>query len=1224
MFFTIFFNEIKYWFGKPAFYIYSFIFLFIALMMSGASAGLFDFLTVTTGSSKIVNSPYGITSLFGGLSGLLIFLYPSIIGVSVYRDYQSEMHTILYSYPFTKLQYLLAKFFSGIFIINLIVIIIAIGIGLGFILPGTNPEIIGSFDLKSYLDIYFIYILPNMLFIGAIVFGIVTFTRNISAGFITVLVILILQGLLVSLFDDPDKRFIAAILDPFGDSAIQYYTRYWTVSEQNELYLPLKEVLIYNRLLWAGIGLLIFGTIYRVFSFSQNAFTFSFNKKDSTRITKSNFGGIIKINLPKVSFDFSFKNQLKSLWKLSTIDFLFIVKSWPFICIVLVGLLINLIGLSELGNVFGTSTLPRTWRMLEAGSTFTLAINICIFLYAGLLIHRARTANINQLIDVSPIKNWVLFGSKFLAIFKMQLGLSSLIIITGLIFQTYNGFYDFEISLYLYEVFALSLIYYVIWSFLTFLVQTLITSPYVGLFVMIVLLIGIPLLSLAGVEQSVFKYNQGPGYSYSDMNGYGSTLSRYFIYKIYWFSLGLVFCILTTLFYVRGLPSNFNEKLIIAKSRFNGKFPFFITFFTLIFLSMGGYIYFDNNITNQRTSQKEREKITAEGEKKYKKYESYAQPRIVSVNVNVDIFPSTRDAVASGEYLMINKTKEEIDSIFLDHNSLISTFKFDKETDLISEDTIYNLDIYKLKKPLYPGDSIKLLFTVKNKPNTILRDNSSVISNGTFINNSIFPSLGYSLNELRDDKTRKKYDLAPNKLKPQPSDSTALGNTYIAKDADWIDFEATVSTSKDQIAIAPGYLQKEWVEGERRYFHYKMDSKILNFYAFNSAKYEIKKDKWNDVNLEIYYHKGHEYNLDRMMKGMKAALDYCTENFSPYQHKQLRIIEFPKTSGGFAQSFPNTIPFSESIGFIADVDDSEEGGNDYAFFVSVHEVAHQWWAHQVIGADVLGATMLSESLSEYVSLKVIEQINGKKKMRKFLKRSLDVYLTQRTFESKRENALMYNDGQPYIHYQKGSLIFYALSDYIGEKKLNESLSKYVKKVAFQEPPYTTSIDLLNHIREVTPDSLNYLIKDMFETITLYQNRIVSSQSKKLDDGRYQIDIEFKISKYRNDEKGKIFYGDEKRDSISYKTEKMKKPEYSVFLADSIDIGIFGEDGDKNEIELYLKKHKINSIHNKISIILDNKPKEVGIDPYNKLIDTNSEDNRKIIKQDISENEKKTI
>ena len=206
---------------------------------------------------------------------------------------------------------------------------------------------------------------------------------------------------------------------------------------------------------------------------------------------------------------------------------------------------------------------------------------------------------------------------------------------------------------------------------------------------------------------------------------------------------------------------------------------------------------------------------------------------------------------------------------------------------------------------------------------------------------------------------------------------------------------------------------------------------------------------------------------------------------------------------------------------------------------------------------------------------------------------------------------MYNDGQGYIHYQKGSLIFYALSDYIGEKTLNNALSKYVKKVAFQEPPYTTTIDLLDHVKEVTPDSLNYLIKDMFETITLYQNRVVSTESKKLDNGKYQVDIEFKVSKYRNNEKGRIFYGDEERDSIFYKNEKMKKPEYSVYLSDYVDVGIFGKKDD-DETELYLKKHKINSIHNKLTIIVDEEPVEVGIDPYNKLIDTNSEDNRKKI------------
>ena len=34
-----------------------------------------------------------------------------------------------------------------------------------------------------------------------------------------------------------------------------------------------------------------------------------------------------------------------------------------------------------------------------------------------------------------------------------------------------------------------------------------------------------------------------------------------------------------------------------------------------------------------------------------------------------------------------------------------------------------------------------------------------------FLNNSAFPSFGYSGRELRDDKTREKYDLPPNKLK---------------------------------------------------------------------------------------------------------------------------------------------------------------------------------------------------------------------------------------------------------------------------------------------------------------------------------------------------------------------------------------------------------------------------------------------------------------------------
>lgn len=1215
MFSTIFTYELKYWLKKPATYIFATIFFLLAIFLSASAAGIFDSLTVTTGSSKIVNSPISINGLFNGLAIFVFFLFPSIIGLSVFRDYKSNMHSILYSYPFNKFNYLLAKFLSSFLIVMLIVFIAGLGIFIGFRLPGTNSEIVGSFNFMSYVNVYLIYIIPNILLFGSIVFGVVTFTRNIAAGFITVVLLLFFQSVAQSFLSNPDNRFLVALLEPFGSEAINYYTRYWTVAEQNELMPPFKGVIIYNRLLWLFISTLILAGVYKAFSFSQNAFTLNFKKDKGERITKKNFGGITKINLPKANYNFSFWNKIKTTWKLSNIDFKYIVTSWPFISIVLVALIFQLILAIGKDQTTGITTYPTTTQMLEMpGMFFNLFINLLTFLYAGMVVHRSNLSRVDGLVDTTPVNNEVLLFSKFLAVLKMQLVLLAVSMLAGILFQIYKGYYHFEIDQYLFQLYGLDFIHLVIWAFLAVFIQTLFRNPYLGLFVLLVISIGIPFLRFAGIEQSIFKYNQGPRYMYSDMNSYGSSLNLYLTYKIYWFIGGLILLILTGLFWVRGIPYSFKERLQIAKKRFNAKTIGVLSVLAIVFFGIGGSIYYENNIKNKRRTAKENEKLRVKWEEDYKKFEGKAQPRIVAVNVNMNIFPKTRNFTSSGIYKMINKTQEAIDSLFLDYNSYESTFEFNKSNTLVLEDTIHNFNIYQLATPLQPGDSLELKFTVKNKPNTFLRSNSPIRANGTFVNNfSLFPSFGYSTaGELTDNATRKKYGLGENNLKPYPSDTTALGNTYISRDSDWIAFEATVSTDKDQIAIAPGYLQKEWTKDGRRYFHYKMDSKILHFYAFNSGKYEVKRDKWNDVNLEIYYHKGHEYNLDRMMKGIKASLDYNTKNFSPYQHRQVRIIEFPRTGGSFAQSFPNTIPFSESVGFIAEIEDVDQKV-DYPFAITVHELAHQWWAHQVIGADVLGATMMSESLAEYVSLKVLEKTYGKTEMRQFLKKALDDYLSRRTTERKREKPLMYNDGQGYIHYQKGSLVFYALSDYIGEEKLNGALKKYVEKVQFQEAPYTTSEEMLTYITEVIPDSLQYTVKDMFKTITLYKNRVVDASVTELDNGKYQVNLEFNVSKYRNNEKGKKYYGEQKGDTISFKTDKMKKPILSVPLADYIDVGVFGEDdvdGKKKETVLYLKKHKITQINNKLTIIVDKKPVEVGVDPYNKLIDTKSNDNRR--------------
>ena len=1215
MFLKIFSFEIKYWVKNPLFYIYFGSLFVISVFAMASSAGLFDSVTVTRSSIAYINSAFALNNFINGFSILAFFLIPSIVGGTINKDYSTNTSNVLYSYPFSKLDYLLAKYLSGLVVTILVMLSIALGAIVGGYLPGTNPELLTDFNLMNYIQPYLIYAIPNLIFFSAIIFGVVTFSRNISAGFVAVIALFLLQGVAETVVSNLDNKELGAFLDPFGASASSYYTEYWTVAEQNENLLPFEGYIIYNRLIWGGLGLLIYAGVFSLFKFSHNPLSFSFKKKKGERVTKNNFGSMVRINLPKVSFDYSFWNRIKSAWTLSNNDFLFVVKSWPFIIIALIGLLILTTTLAVGQQIYGTTTYPVTWQMIDiAGAVFTrLAILPIIYLYSGMLIHRHRIAKINQLVDVAPMPNWTMLFSKFLAMLKVLLVLLILILISGVLIQTYAGFYDYEISLYLTDLYFLRIWNILVWGLLAIFVHTLIPNYLIGFFVTLGLGIGINYLDSIGVEQSIFKYNEGPGTVYSPMNGYGISLQRYFVYKIYWLLLGAAMYVFAIAFWRRGMPTTFKIRLKDGLRSFNGTLKIAFTCFFVAFLSLGGYIWYVNNVENEYISSKQREERRVEQEKRFSKYANMAQPRITDVKVNMDIFPDSRDFKAQGTFVLVNKTNETIDSLFLNHNGYPSEFEFSAANELVLEDTVYNYDFYKLDQPMAPGDSITFTFSMWNKPNTILRSNSPIRYNGTFVNSGIFPTFGYSeQQELVDNKVREKYGLPPKERMKSPYDTTALGNTYISSSADWITFETTVSTSPDQIAIAPGYLQKEWEEDGRKYFHYKMDSRMLNFYAYQSAKYEVIRDKWEDINIEIYYHKGHEYNLDRMVKGVKKSLEYYEANFSPYQHKQVRIIEFPRTGGSFAQSFANTIPFSEGIGFIAKVDDDDPDGIDYPFSVTSHEVAHQWWAHQVIGANAQGATVMSESLSEYSSLRVLEKEYGSEKMRVFLKDALDSYLQGRTFERLKEKPLIFNENQQYIHYNKGSLVLYALSDYVGESVFNDAMSRYIDSVAFQEPPYTTSLEYLEFVKSATPDSLMYLVYDMMETITLYNNKLTEATYKELENGKYEVKLSALVSKYRADEKGKRVFKDAKGDSLSYQVEGKRRPTISLPLADWIEVGIFTEkevDGKTKEVPLYLEKQKFEQINNEITLVVDEKPTSVGIDPYNKLIDVVSNDNR---------------
>jgi aminopeptidase N len=428
-----------------------------------------------------------------------------------------------------------------------------------------------------------------------------------------------------------------------------------------------------------------------------------------------------------------------------------------------------------------------------------------------------------------------------------------------------------------------------------------------------------------------------------------------------------------------------------------------------------------------------------------------------------------------------------------------------------------------------------------------------------------------------------------------PTDTSTWSRNYISSDADWVHYDATVSTVADQLAITSGYPDSSWTLSGRRYTHYRLDAPIVNLWAFLSARYAVKRDRWIDsaghaVDIEIDYHPEHAYNVQRMIDAVKASLDYYTTNFAPYQHHMVRIVEFPRYAA-FAQSLPNTIPYSEAIGFIARL--GNPGDVDYPYYVTAHEVAHQWWAHQVVGADAEGATMLSETLSQYSAMMVMEKRFGQPNMRRFLEYELDRYLLGRSTESKREMPLELVENQQYIHYNKGSLVMYALRDYIGEDKVNRALRGFLRAHRFQGPPYPTSLELVDSLRAVTPDSLRYLIKDLFETITLYELKTDSIVVRDTLDGKFRVDLFGSAKKLRADSLG---------------------AEQEIDMNDLIDIGLFrnGATGDttvdRNGVPTYLTKHRLTKGPQHITIVTDERPVRGGIDPLHKLVDRKVDDN----------------
>ncbi len=1192
--------ELRYQLRSPLFVV-GFVLFFL---MTFASVTI-DQVQIGGRGNVNVNSPYALLQTIGILNVFALFVVTAFVANVVIRDDDTRFAPIVRATQVSKFDYLVGRFSGALIVAMFVMASVPLGILIGSWMPWLDAEKVGPFILMHYLYAFFVFGLPTILVMSAGFFAVATATRSMMWSYVAVVTFLVLFITTRVLLRDPSFDTISALSDPFGLGALERVTKYWTASDRNTMLPSLSGLMLYNRVVWLSVALALFGLAYAIFRFEVKGAKVS-TTQEAPQEQRTAAVDTPPTARPLAATDASASTRWQQFMALTRFDMGFVFKSPAFFVLLAIGVFNALGSMNFVVEQNGVNYFPVTRAMIESlqGAFNIIPIIIAIY-YAGELVWRDRERRIHEIVDTTAAPDWAFVIPKVLAITLVLLASFAVAALTAILFQLFHGYTHLQLQAYLLWFILPGLISAFLLAVLAIFVQALVPHKFVGWAVMLVYIVASVTFNTIGLEHNLYNYGGEPSVPLSDMNGLGRFWIGRAWFQAYWLAFALMLLVATHLLWRRGAETRLRPRFQRLRSRLPGGPGLIFGTAGVAWVGIGVFIFYNTNVLNRYETGPERERFFADYEKTLLQYEKLPQPKITDVVLDVAIFPKQARVITTGSYVIENRSGEPLSAVHVRWSAPLKMETLDVEGAITEKEyKKFDYRIYRFATPMRPGEKRTIRFTTRLEERGFVnsRPLTRVVENGTFIDNfTVAPILGMGRDMLLQDRSRRrKHDLPADLRPPKLEDQAAKDRHYLRADSDWVNAQITLSTDADQTPVAPGYMVSDVVkdspEGKRRVLVTKTEAPIMNFFSMQSALYAQKRDVWTSskgkqVDLVVYYHPAHEHNVQRMLDAMKTSLDLFNDNFSPYQFKQARVLEFPAYEG-FAQSFAATIPYSERIGFIQNFDEKRADEKiDQVTFVTAHEVAHQWWAHQVIGANKQGMTLLSESFAQYSALLVMEKLYGREQIRKFLKTELDRYLRARGGEVIEELPLIRVENQNYIHYNKGALVMYWLKEAVGEAVVNRALQKFLAEFAFKPAPYASTTDFIRLLRAEAGPQHDQLITDLFEKITLYDMKATDANAKKRADGMYEVSFSVEAKKLYADGNGK---------------------ETEAALDEAFDVGAFTEEpgnkGYKRESVLLMDRRVMKTGRQTVTFITDKLPKFVGIDPYNKRIDRNSDDN----------------
>lgn len=1212
MFSQIFFFEIKYRLKKPGVYIYFFICFILAFLT-------FGFGSLPLDEKQFINSPSSIAYYISMMSMIMMLASSAIMGVPLYRDIEYNTKEYYLSYPITRAGYFWGRFLGSF----LFVVILAFGLFLG-IYCGTragpafgweSAAHYGPNRFMFYLHPFLTLALPNLFFTSSLFFGLVAILRNVKVIYSSG-IMLFLGYLLANFFiHSSSNAYLIHLSDPFASNGVRYITDDQPLSWKNNEVISLDGLFLVNRLMWSGIGTAIL--LFTWFRFSFERF---FRPEKENKLVKQTADKPGK--LPLLHIDFKKKYNRPVLYSLTKIEVINIIRDNYFWIIIVAGSIFLGIIFSHGPSNFGVRDYRRTSMILFMFNNNFLIFLFCVIIfYTGEVIHRERTTGFSFVNDALPPPVWILHLAKVLSIVCLSIFLTIAPMLIGLAIQVSSGFYLFNFPVYFNVLFLCVLPKLVEMTMLSFVLHICIRHKFAALGIGIAYTVLCVLALQSGyMNYRLLLFSYTPFYAISDFDNVGHMMKPIGWFNMYWLLLGALLLIVGYLFYMRGTITSFKERMQLARERLKGNAVWLTAVLLVAFVLTAGFNYYNVSYLNHYYTKSEEILQKVEIEKKLKRYEDMPLPMVTDIKMFADLFPEKQRADFRSFVTIVNKTASSIKELLLDgdnvaqydvkyNNALLSYtcplfFARGKFNFFGPGQDSSGYRLYQLPQALNPGDTARLELRSSRFFKGFANDLYAAyfLHNGTFMGVGL-PSLGYDTDEeLRNEEERKEYGL-PKRAEEFPLGKEAEGANILlpGRAIGLRKFELTVSTSADQIAIAPGNLEKKWKENGRNYFQYNCNTPgIYTPAAILSARYAELHDSVmvggsRYIGIDIYYHVTHNTNLQRFVAAYKDGLVYYSKAFGPYPFKQVRLAESSVYAPGIT-SMAATDVYAERYGWNANFTDPNQF--DFCYYTTAKTLAKQWWGNQVAPNHTKGSELLTEGLSKYCALVMCEKKYGKNNMRSILLDETNAYLWQSRWNKSNQNILLHATSWAEID-NKAGVVLYGLKDLVGEDNINAALREFRDAYAFRtSPPYAGTKELYSYLKKHVPDSLQYYLEDTWEKITFYDNRIIEAKAIRPDSSdHYKIILRCSTAKVYQDNKGE------------------DKP--ATAMNDYIDIAVFGEDtknkeGRSEAHPSYIQKHRLTSGEHTIEIMVTGKPVRVGIDPYLKLIDRVPADNIKMV------------